>query len=364
MMRFGGANRPHDGALSRFVGTAAHGDRDKASLPPHAKAIVEARSHFPTTVVNPEDSPRLLVSGHNSAKVGADVRKGPWRGMPIYVLTLEERATCPRSCAVWHACMGNAMPLARRHRYTPRLLPLLDAELYDKASQHPEGFAVRLHALGDFPDRDYLHAWIRWLMALPQLHVWGYTAHRPDTRIGRSIMRANRRWPERWAVRFSVDASEARGPMQATTSWKINGALQAVDGIVCPAQEHKTATCGTCGLCWAQAAANKRIVFIGHGMNGGRKADHVPVGPMARHVTDIVSELTNGEKTMLKYLPHDGSAKQVSGSGMSALIREFWTRFPDFNMIEVVPNPNGLRELARLTRVGRAALGLLLQERT
>ncbi len=113
----------------------------------------------------------------------------------------------------------------------------------------------------------------------------------------------------------------------------------------------------------ARAAADKRIVFIGHGMNGGRKADHVPVGPMARHVIDIIPELTNGEKAMLKYLPHDGSTKEVSGAGMSVFIREFWKRFPDFNMIEIVPNPNGLRALARLTRVGRAALGLLLQER-
>lgn len=64
-------------------------------------ALTEGRTLFPTTVVAPADAARLLVSGVNSRKLGGEVTKGPWKAMPIYSLTLEERATCPRACHHW-----------------------------------------------------------------------------------------------------------------------------------------------------------------------------------------------------------------------------------------------------------------------
>ena len=46
----------------------------------------------------------VLKCGRNNSKIGGDVLVGRLRGARIFTLTLEERATCPRSCAMWRAC--------------------------------------------------------------------------------------------------------------------------------------------------------------------------------------------------------------------------------------------------------------------
>jgi hypothetical protein len=162
---FYGGNKRQDGSTrSRFVGTSAHASREAAALSADHLAVRRGRTLFPTTVISPEDAPRLLVGGHNSAKIGAKIEKGPWRGLHVYTLTLEERATCPTSCHLWRECYGNAMPLVRRHAADDTLIPTLDAELRNKARWHgARGFAVRLHVLGDFYSQVYLLAWLRWM---------------------------------------------------------------------------------------------------------------------------------------------------------------------------------------------------------
>ena len=45
---------------------------------------------------------------------------------------------------------------------------------------HPNGFAVRLHNLGDFYSLQYVALWRRLLARHSALHVWGYTAHWND----------------------------------------------------------------------------------------------------------------------------------------------------------------------------------------
>lgn len=278
---FGGARRPAGGALSRFLGTGAHALRDHAALPADHPAVTEGRTLFPSRVFAAGDVPRLLVGGHNAAKIGAVIVKGPWAGLPVVTLTLEERATCPSSCTLWRECYGNAMPLARRVRVGSDFSVRLGAELRALAAAHPRGFALRLHVLGDVPDMDYLRHWVRWMAEIPQLHVWGYTAHRRSSPIGGIIAEANEFWPGRWVVRFSVPAGERPGQHQATTIWRQPEAGVVAEGIVCPAQTGGTQACATCGLCWAPAAAGKRIVFIGHGMRrrggkGGEMADKEP----------------------------------------------------------------------------------------
>lgn len=67
-------------------------------------AFMEARTIFPTTVRPESEVDKALKSGFNSAKIGAVVRKGRWKDLPVYSLTLEERATCPRSCRHWRSC--------------------------------------------------------------------------------------------------------------------------------------------------------------------------------------------------------------------------------------------------------------------
>jgi len=264
----GGSRRlASGGTVTRFVTAPAAADRQQASLPPGHPAIIGATTLFPKSVVDAADTPRLLVSGHNSAKLGRVVLKGPWRGMPIFLLTLVERETCPATCGLWAECFGNAMPLARRHRYSPELVARLEEELRAKSIEHRRtGFVVRLHNLGDFPDAGYAKRWLHWMAQMPQIHAFGYTAHRASTEVGRIINTAGAMFPDRWAIRFSVPPDDDPQPRQATTIWRQAEGPNVPEGIVCPAQTHKTAACATCGLCWAPAAASKRIVFIGHGM--------------------------------------------------------------------------------------------------
>lgn len=224
-------------------------------------AITEGRTLFPTTVVEAKTSPRLLVSGINQRKLGSKVVKGAWKGMPIYTLTLEERATCPTSCSHWADCYGNGMPYSRRHKHGEDLEEKLWAELAVKNILHPSGFVVRLHILGDFYSADYVSLWLNAMVWFPALRVFGYTAREPDTEIGSAIVSINAAYPDRWVIRFSGDQI---GPMRATT---INFKPAAVveGGIVCPVQTDKADCCGSCGLCWADAAKDKAIIFILHG---------------------------------------------------------------------------------------------------
>lgn len=229
-------------------------------------AVMNARTLFPSTVVDPADSPALLVSGANSRKLGDRVTKGPWSGFPIYQLSLEERATCPRSCHIWNACYGNGMQLARRHRNTPDLIPYLKAELTDLQDEFPGGFVVRLHVLGDFYSIEYVNAWRGFLDDFPALHVFGYTAWEKTSNIGSAIEGITRYLWDRFAIRFSSADPQPQG---ATTIWRMPEDDIVWEGIVCPAQTDKTDCCGTCGLCWAVSAKDKTIAFIAHGPKSG-----------------------------------------------------------------------------------------------
>ena len=237
-------------------------------------ALSEGRTIFPSTVVDPLASPRMLVGGRNSPKLGAMVEKGPWRGMPVFQLTLEERKTCPRSCPVWAGCYGDAMHLARRHDASSEdFLVALWAEVVttyravmnERAA--PPGMVVRLHVLGDFFSPQYVAVWADLLDKLPGLHVFGYTARREDAddEESRSTARALREltdtsW-DRFAIRFSRDTA---GPQRAVVYDTVKAATDA-GAIVCPAQMEQTASCSTCGLCWAPAGRKLTIGFLRHG---------------------------------------------------------------------------------------------------
>jgi hypothetical protein len=88
-------------------------------------------------------------------------------GMPIYTLTLEERATCPTSCGHWRSCYGNSMHFAHRidHR-SPGFATLLAANVKRLGVEHPHGFVVRLHVLGDFYSVAYVDLWAALLDAV------------------------------------------------------------------------------------------------------------------------------------------------------------------------------------------------------
>lgn len=260
--------RPDHGH-TRFGAHRPDGRAARGGLAPDHPAVLDGRTLFPRSVVSAARSPRLLVSGHNNPKLGRTVAKGAWRGMPLVHLTLEERATCPRSCTVWRECYGNGMHLARRHAPGAELEARLAIELFDLAKRHPAGFVVRLHSLGDFYSDGYAMRWLAWLGAIPALRVFGFTAHPRDSMRGALIDDMNRRWPDRCALRFSVMAPTGRAP-EAMTIWA--GEPTPAGVIICPAQTGKTACCATCGLCWAPAAQGRAIGFIGHGRFGRRPA--------------------------------------------------------------------------------------------
>jgi hypothetical protein len=248
-------------ARRRFASKSMTDPSDVVALQPTHPAARDGRTVYPSTVVSAEASPRLLVSGFNSRKIGSHVTKGAWAGMPIYTLTLEERATCPRSCAHWLDCYGNAMHFARRHDSGPALEARLSTELAHLAAQHPAGFVVRLHVLGDFYSVDYVGRWHAWLRQFKALHVFGYTANSRATAIGANVEALNILFPDRWVVRFSGQPRE----MGAVTIYHRPNQPRVAEGIVCPAMTGATTCCGACGLCWAETAKKDCIVFIAHG---------------------------------------------------------------------------------------------------
>jgi len=239
--------------LRRFAGPLApsgHGVTLSALHPAHRSG----RTIFPSRVYDPDEVDRLLKDGHQSRKIGKIVQKGPRRGWPIYTLTLEERATCPRRCAAWSFCYGNNMQAAERIVAGEALERRLEGELAALQVRHPDGFLVRLHILGDFYSLDYVRLWSRAIDRLPALHVFGFTARCPEgDPIGRALLAlASLAW-DRFALRFSG----AEGPVMASRI-SDDGDPEA---IACPAQSGATDCCATCGLCWQ---SNRSIAFRRH----------------------------------------------------------------------------------------------------
>lgn len=223
-------------------------------------ALTAGRTIFPGAVAHPHRGAPILKSGRDSPKLGAVVTRGAWAGMPVYSLTLEERATCPATCHHWRSCFGNSMPHAARNLHGPELEAELAREFGALQRRHPRGFVVRAHVLGDFYSVRYVRRWERWLDEFPALHAFGYTAWPRKTRIGAAVDRlADLRW-DRFAIRLS---STEPGFGRAVTIRQTTD--MRPDVIICPAQTGRTESCSTCALCWAPAARAKTIAFILHG---------------------------------------------------------------------------------------------------
>lgn len=218
-------------------------------LQPGHPAVRKGTTIFLKQVKAPARVARLLQPASNNSKLGAGkvgIRKGKWRGMPMYQLTLEERATCPRSCQQWRNCYGNNMPFANRAKHSSgALLSTLSSELSGLAQKHPQGFVIRLHVLGDFFSVPYVRFWTESIIKYPNLRIFGYTHRSRTSPIGRAIQQLNDAgaWI-RW--------SDAGGEMSANTD-PVGG--PPAEGIHCPEQTGKTESCSTCGLCWSTKLA-------------------------------------------------------------------------------------------------------------
>jgi hypothetical protein len=201
------------------------------------------RTIFPTRVFDPDEVQRVLKDGHQSRKIGKFVTKGARRGWPLFTLTLEERATCPRTCLAWSYCYGNNMQAAERITAGPALEEALWNELLALQFAHPNGFMVRLHVLGDFYSLGYVKLWERALSAFPALHVFGFTAHDPKSEIGARLWDITNSLYDRFSLRFSGLAERELGSI-------LEGNPGFDQAVPCPAQTDATDCCATCGLCW------------------------------------------------------------------------------------------------------------------
>lgn len=235
---------------------ATHGRRKSGAISPDHPRIKAGGTVFPTRVYDPvEYEYKLLKSGYNSRKIGKVIAKGQWKNMPIYTLTLEERRTCPESCVVWGKCYGNNMDKAHRFKHGADFEGILEHELGELNEAHPEGFAVRLHVLGDFYSRIYLVRWLDWLDQFEHLHIFGFTAHAPDSEIGRIIKLSQQRIWQNCAIRFSGNSDDCGSVVVADKASVPEGV------VLCPFDSHKTKCCATCGLCWN---SKKPIAFLEH----------------------------------------------------------------------------------------------------
>lgn len=241
-----------DTTLTRFVRTGPHRRTSRPIVVPSDAT----RTRYLAQVVPP--SPSMLVSGHSNVKIGRDVRKGRLRGYWIYALSLEERATCPRTCALWIGCYGNAMPLAKRvdHRQ-PGFQDLLAADIAKRlAVRRRAGVLVRLHALGDFFSVPYVRFWAAQLRVHPRLAVFGYTAHDPLSPIGAAIAQLQREFGDRAMLRWS----NRRHPTMSTVTIDAAGDCPP-NAFVCPEQTDRARCCATCGACWS---TSKNVAFLRH----------------------------------------------------------------------------------------------------
>lgn len=228
--------------------TAASALRRFPTIKPAGRGVVlsslhpayrSGRTMFPSRVFDPDEVERVLKDGHQSRKIGKTVQKGRLKGAPIFTLTLEERATCERSCSAWGICYGNGMQAAERIVAGAALEAALWNEITALQAAHPRGFLVRLHVLGDFYSLTYVALWMRALAAFPALHVFGFTA-RTDA-IGEAVRElADANWD-----RFAIRVSGREDPRRASVI-RDAGAI----GVVCPAQTGATDCCATCALCW------------------------------------------------------------------------------------------------------------------
>ena len=219
-------------------------------------AMVGLRTLYPHTVVDASAGVAVLKSGRSSPKIGMVVLKGRWRGMPVYTLTLEERATCPVSRRHLRSCFGNKMQWAVRFNPGDKFERRLVEDVVHLAAKHPGGFVVRVHVLGDFYSVRYVDLWRAMLETVPELRAFGYTA-RWDDEIGarlRPLVREH--WP-RFAVRFS-NAPAMGLPVTVSIELPVQRPKGA---FVCPEQTNQTESCATCAACWS---TRKTVAFLQH----------------------------------------------------------------------------------------------------
>jgi hypothetical protein len=226
-------------------------------FPPSHPLIVAGNSVYQKRMRSiPDYKGSLLKLFADNGKLGngkSIIRKGKWKGLTGYYLTLEERATCPKTCHHWDNCYGNNMPFAIRFHPGKELEIRLWNELAELNKKHRIGFVVRLHVLGDFYSVEYVDLWRKALERFPKMRVFGYTARNGEDPISLAIQYARSKFPERFKIRQSMQAH-------------LPGSYSAISvphdsSIVCPVQLGKQSSCANCSLCWE---VDRPIQFLTH----------------------------------------------------------------------------------------------------
>lgn len=247
-----------DVSLSRFVKIKNYKYVKPKQKKLFGRSIENDRTNFLKSVQSAKDVRNVLVSGFNNVKIGRDVRKGRlFRGYWIYTLTLEERKTCPNTCAHWTTCYGNNMPFAKRIKHDGALISRLQAEIPALLGvRGRKGLLVRLHALGDFFSVEYVQFWALMLELYPKLAIFGYTARTENDSIGREIKRTKERFGRRFSIRWSSRTALRDGAIPI-----FQKADCPEQTFICPEQTRRTDCCATCGLCWN---TDKNVAFLEH----------------------------------------------------------------------------------------------------
>jgi hypothetical protein len=184
------------------------------------------------------------------------IRKGPWRGMPMFSLTLEEKRFCPPECPLTQkkqGCYGDLMFLAKRcDPEVADFYPQLIKDLQIIQDRYSRGFVVRLHELGDFFSERYLLFWYHALQHFPALKIFGYSHTGGKLSQLLDLMQN-----DRWRILSSNDLQKTTRPR----AWIIDPDNPPDDLVICPQQIHKTPSCSLCGLCMN---GKTEIGFIPH----------------------------------------------------------------------------------------------------
>tara|TARA_R110002012_G_scaffold200102_1_gene369093 strand:- start:141 stop:815 length:675 start_codon:yes stop_codon:yes gene_type:complete len=215
-------------------------------------AITDSRSLYQKNVYDVKTYKYKVIKKTTDKKLGKTVNKGKLKGCKIYVLTLEERATCDDSCEHWLDCYGNNMPFAHRFKINAELLEAIERDL-DELDAKGKPYLVRLHVLGDFNSVKYVMFWAKQLQKRKLLNIYGYTRNHPTKPIGKAVKDIRDIYRDRFAVRFSNYPDD---PMSAQSEHVSD------DGIGCPHQLQLAKSCGDCTLCWAMP--NKSVIFYDH----------------------------------------------------------------------------------------------------
>ena len=221
-----------------------------------------ANTMYPKSVKLLADYSHKVLKQSKNAKLSKDklptIKKGKFAGYVIYTLTLEERATCPRSCYHWDNCYGNNMMFAHRLQHGSELEQRIKNEIKELCATY-KGVIVRLHVLGDFYSLQYVNLWDSLLEKYDNLAVWGFTGHSPESAIGAAILDIEIKddYGDRFNVRFS-NAPDWQFSANSADLYKPTKGKS----IVCPEQTGAAESCATCTLCWS--APDKQILFVTH----------------------------------------------------------------------------------------------------